>query len=104
MEEWRREVVATTNLINAIAKALAWSCMRLRLIQIHWRADYAGQDRDWRRRERRTFDLIMCREDGVLAGLLCCEMVARRGKPLGEQLKTLLTKLVPIIRNGRTSA
>ena len=26
-------------------------------------------------------------KDGILAGLLCCEMVARRGKSLGEQLK-----------------
>ncbi len=28
-------------------------------------------------------------KDGVLAGLLCCEAVARRGKSLGEQLKDL---------------
>ena len=28
-------------------------------------------------------------KDGVLAGLLCCEAVAKRGKPLGEQLKTI---------------
>jgi phosphoglucomutase len=28
-------------------------------------------------------------KDGVLAGLLCCEAVARRGKSLGEQLKTI---------------
>ena len=28
-------------------------------------------------------------KDGLLAGLLCCEMVARRGKPLSEQLKAL---------------
>lgn len=28
-------------------------------------------------------------KDGVLAGLLCCEAVARRGKPLGEQLKAI---------------
>jgi phosphoglucomutase len=28
-------------------------------------------------------------KDGVLAGLLCCEAVARRGKPLGEQVKEL---------------
>ncbi len=28
-------------------------------------------------------------KDGVLAGLLCCEAVARRGKSLGEQLKEL---------------
>lgn len=32
-------------------------------------------------------------KDGVLAGLLCCEMVARRGKPLGRQLKELFVKV-----------
>jgi phosphoglucomutase len=28
-------------------------------------------------------------KDGLLAGLLCCEAVAKRGKSLGEQLKTI---------------
>jgi phosphoglucomutase len=32
-------------------------------------------------------------KDGVLAGLLCCEMVAKRGKPLGEQLKVLCNQV-----------
>ena len=32
-------------------------------------------------------------KDGILAGLLCCEMVARRGKSLGEQLKELFAKV-----------
>jgi phosphoglucomutase len=32
-------------------------------------------------------------KDGILAGLLCCEMVARRGKPLGRQLKELFVKV-----------
>jgi alpha-D-glucose phosphate-specific phosphoglucomutase len=32
-------------------------------------------------------------KDGILAGLLCCEMVARRGKPLGAQLKELFAKV-----------
>jgi phosphoglucomutase len=32
-------------------------------------------------------------KDGVLAGLLCCEAVARRGKSLGEQLKSLSDKV-----------
>ena len=32
-------------------------------------------------------------KDGVLAGLLVAEMVARRGKPLGEQLKELFGKV-----------
>lgn len=32
-------------------------------------------------------------KDGILAGLLCCEMVARRGKSLGQQLKELFVKV-----------
>ncbi len=32
-------------------------------------------------------------KDGVLAGLLCCEMVARRGKSLGKQLSELFAKV-----------
>src|SRR5208337_3984675 len=32
-------------------------------------------------------------KDGILAGLLCCEMVARRGKPLGRQLQDLFVKV-----------
>jgi len=32
-------------------------------------------------------------KDGVLAGLLCCEAVARRGKPLGEQLKAICNQV-----------
>jgi len=32
-------------------------------------------------------------KDGVLAGLLCCEAVAKRGKSLGEQLKTISDKV-----------
>jgi phosphomannomutase len=32
-------------------------------------------------------------KDGILAGLLCCEMVARRGKSLGQQLKALFAEV-----------
>jgi len=32
-------------------------------------------------------------KDGVLAGLLCCEMVARRGKSLGKQLADLFAEV-----------
>jgi phosphoglucomutase len=32
-------------------------------------------------------------KDGVLAGLMCCEMVARRGKTLGKQLQELFVKV-----------
>jgi phosphoglucomutase len=32
-------------------------------------------------------------KDGILAGLLCCEMVARRGKSLGQQLQDLFAEV-----------
>ncbi|MEO5936468.1 MAG: phosphoglucomutase/phosphomannomutase family protein, partial [Terriglobales bacterium] len=32
-------------------------------------------------------------KDGILAGLLCCEMVASRGKSLGEQLQDLFVEI-----------
>jgi phosphoglucomutase len=32
-------------------------------------------------------------KDGVLAGLLCCEMVARRGRSLGKQLQAVFGKV-----------
>ncbi|HYK50136.1 MAG TPA: phosphoglucomutase/phosphomannomutase family protein, partial [Terriglobales bacterium] len=32
-------------------------------------------------------------KDGIIAGLLCCEMVAKRGKSLGQQLKELFAEV-----------
>jgi len=32
-------------------------------------------------------------KDGIIAGLLCCEMVARRGRPLGQQLQELFAEV-----------
>ncbi|MCU1271289.1 MAG: phosphoglucomutase/phosphomannomutase alpha/beta/alpha domain [Acidobacteriaceae bacterium] len=43
-------------------------------------------------------------KDGILAGLLCCEMVAHRGKSLGRQLQELFAKVgsfYPIRENFR---
>ena len=43
-------------------------------------------------------------KDGVLAGLLCCEAVAKRGKSLGEQLKQISNKVgsfFPLRQNFR---
>jgi len=43
-------------------------------------------------------------KDGVIAGLLCCEMVAKRGKSLGEQLRELFVKVgsyYPVRENFR---
>jgi alpha-D-glucose phosphate-specific phosphoglucomutase len=46
-------------------------------------------------------------KDGVLAGLLCCEMVARRGASLGKQLESLFAKVgsyYPLRENFRLTA
>ena len=46
-------------------------------------------------------------KDGIIAGLLCCEMVAKRGKPLGEQLRDLFVKVgsfYPLRENFRLTA
>ncbi|HUS18542.1 MAG TPA: phosphoglucomutase/phosphomannomutase family protein [Terriglobales bacterium] len=43
-------------------------------------------------------------KDGIVAGLLCCEMVARRGKSLGDQLKDLFVEIgsfYPVRENFR---
>ncbi len=43
-------------------------------------------------------------KDGIIAGLLCCEMVAKRGKSLGQQLRDLFAKVgsfYPIRENFR---
>jgi phosphoglucomutase len=43
-------------------------------------------------------------KDGVLAGLLCCEAVARRGKSIGQQLQDLFDKVgsfYPLRQNFR---
>jgi len=46
-------------------------------------------------------------KDGILAGLLCCEMRARRKQPLGEQLRALFVKVgsfYPLRENFRLTA
>src|SRR5438874_6319041 len=43
-------------------------------------------------------------KDGILAGLLCCEMVALRGKSLGQQLRELFAEVgsfYPVRENFR---
>ena len=95
---WRNGVgksVATTNLINALA--------RHHNVELHETSvgfKYIGelikQDKIVIGGEESAGLSIrhhVPEKDGVLAGLLCCEMVARRGKSLGKQLQELFAKV-----------
>src|SRR6202795_1933287 len=91
---WKNGVaksVATTNLINAIAKERG-----VELYETPVGFKYIGelimQDKfAIGGGERAGFSIRhhVPEKDGLLAGLLCCEAVARRGKSLGEQLKAI---------------
>ncbi len=95
---WKNGVaksVATTNLINAIAKARG-----VELYETPVGFKYIGelimQDKIAIGGEESAGLSIrhhVPEKDGVLAGLLCCEMVARRGNSLGEQLKALCNQV-----------
>jgi phosphoglucomutase len=95
---WKNGVaksVATTNLINAIAKARG-----VELFETPVGFKYIGelimQDKIAIGGEESAGLSIrhhVPEKDGVLAGLLCCEMVARRGKSLGEQLQALCNQV-----------
>jgi phosphoglucomutase len=95
---WKNGVaksVATTNLINAIAKARG-----VELYETPVGFKYIGelimQDKIAIGGEESAGLSIrhhVPEKDGVLAGLLCCEMVARRGKSLGEQLNALCNQV-----------
>ncbi len=87
--------VATTNLINAVAKARG-----VELYETPVGFKYIGelimQDKIAIGGEESAGLSIrhhVPEKDGVLAGLLCCEMVAKRGKSLGEQLKALCNQV-----------
>jgi phosphoglucomutase len=91
---WKNGVaksVATTNLINALAKSHG-----VELYETPVGFKYIGelimQDKIAIGGEESAGLSIrhhVPEKDGVLAGLLCCEAVAKRGKSLGEQLKTI---------------
>jgi alpha-D-glucose phosphate-specific phosphoglucomutase len=95
---WKNGVaksVATTNLINALAKAHG-----VELYETPVGFKYIGelimQDKIAIGGEESAGLSIrhhVPEKDGVLAGLLCCEAVARRGKSLGEQLKAISDKV-----------
>jgi phosphoglucomutase len=95
---WKNGVgksVATTNLINALAKR-----HRVELHETPVGFKYIGelikQDKIAIGGEQSAGLSIrhhVPEKDGVLAGLLCCEMVACRGKTLGEQLEQLFAEV-----------
>lgn len=95
---WKNGVaksVATTNLINALAKH-----HNIELHETPVGFKYIGelikQDRIAIGGEESAGLSIrhhVPEKDGILAGLLCCEMMARRGKALGQQLQDLFAKV-----------
>jgi phosphoglucomutase len=95
---WKNGVgksVATTNLINALAEK-----HKIELHETPVGFKYIGelikQDKIVIGGEESAGLSIrhhVPEKDGVLAGLLCCEMVARRGAALGKQLADLFVKV-----------
>jgi phosphoglucomutase len=95
---WRNGVgksVATTNLINALA-----SHHKVELHETPVGFKYIGelikQDKIAIGGEESAGLSIrhhVPEKDGILAGLLCCEMVAKRGKSLEQQLKELFAEV-----------
>jgi phosphoglucomutase len=95
---WRNGVgksVATTNLINALAEK-----HKIELYETPVGFKYIGElikeDKIVIGGEESAGLSIrkhVPEKDGVLAGLLCCEMVARRGASLGKQLADLFAKV-----------
>jgi len=95
---WKNGVaksVATTNLINALAKH-----HKIELHETPVGFKYIGElikkDKIVIGGEESAGLSIrnhIPEKDGILAGLLCCEMVARRGKPLKQQLEELFGKV-----------
>jgi phosphomannomutase len=95
---WKNGVaksVATTNMVNALAKHHS--------IELHetpvgfkYIGELIKQDKIAIGGEESAGLSIrhhVPEKDGILAGLLCCEMVAKRGKPLGKQLEELFVKV-----------
>jgi phosphoglucomutase len=95
---WKNGVaksVATTNLVNAVAKH-----HNVELHETPVGFKYIGelikQDKIAIGGEESAGLSIrhhVPEKDGVIAGLLCCEMVAKRGKSLGQQLKELFAEV-----------
>jgi phosphoglucomutase len=109
---WKNGVgksVATTNLINALAEKY-----QIELHETPVGFKYIGelikQDKILIGGEESAGLSIrnhVPEKDGVLAGLLCCEMVARRGASLGEQLASIFAEVgsfYPVRENFRLTA
>jgi len=106
---WKNGVgksVATTNLINALAEKY-----KIELHETPVGFKYIGElikeDKILIGGEESAGLSIrkhVPEKDGVLAGLLCCEMVARRGASLGRQLESIFAKVgsfYPVRENFR---
>jgi phosphoglucomutase len=95
---WKNGVaksVATTNLINALAKAHGVE-LHETPVGFKYIGELIMQDRIAIGGEESAGLSIrhhVPEKDGLLAGLLCCEAVAQRGKSLGEQLKVISNKV-----------
>ncbi len=95
---WKNGVgksVATTNLVNALAKHHGVE-LHETPVGFKYIGELIMQDKIAIGGEESAGLSIrhhVPEKDGILAGLLCCEMVARRGKPLGQQLRELFGKV-----------
>ena len=91
---WKNGVaksVATTNLINALAQAHGVE-LHETPVGFKYIGELIMEDKIAIGGEESAGLSIrhhVPEKDGLLAGLMCCEAVARRGKSLGEQLKTI---------------
>ena len=95
---WKNGVaksVATTNLINALAKKHDVE-LHETPVGFNYIGELIMQDKIAIGGEESAGLSIrhhVPEKDGLLAGLLCCEAVARRGRSLGEQLKTICNQV-----------
>ena len=95
---WKNGVgksVATTNLINALAKHHGVELYETP-VGFKYIGELIKQDKIAIGGEESAGLSIrhhVPEKDGVIAGLLCCEMVAKRRKSLGEQLRDLFVKV-----------
>jgi len=91
---WKNGVaksVATTNLINALAKKHGVE-LHETPVGFKYIGELIKQDKICIGGEESAGLSIrhhVPEKDGVLAGLLCCEMVAKRGRTLGEELRRI---------------